>query len=402
MTIALPCIRPAPVEASLTEAGPITGRDILCFSHDWTGDPLSKTHFMRLLARSNRVLWVNSIGYRMPRANRADLSRAWQKISAWRQPLREAEPNLFVLNPLVVPAYGIAVVRSLNQWWLRSQVLRAMHTLRFRRPINWVFNPTAAVIAGTLGEETLIYHCVDEYSALIGVQAEAIRRLEEKLLLSADLVVVSAEPLLESKRRANPRTVLVRHGVDFPHFRQALAPQTQVPDDIASLPRPRLGFFGLVSEDWIDFGLLSAVAKRFSHGSVVVIGMVTADVSPLNLPNVHFLGRKAYGELPAYCKGFDVALNPFRISELTRNANPLKVREYLAAGLPVVSTAVPEVAVLDLCRIGKTQEEFLRQIGTALEHPGPQEAISDRVRSQTWEARLAEVEQHLAAVKALS
>ena len=402
MSTAVASLRPLPVDFGQSEVKHIVGRDILCFSHDWTGDPLSKTHFMRLLARRNRVLWVNSIGYRMPRVSRADFSRAWQKISAWRQPLREAEPNLFVLNPLVVPAYGLSVVRALNQWWLRSQVLRAMGKLRFRRPINWVFNPTAAVIAGTLGEETLIYHCVDEYSALMGVKAEAIQRLEDQLLKSADFVVVSAEPLLESKRRANPRTVLVRHGVDYPHFRRALAPETKVPQEIARLPRPVLGFFGLVSEDWIDLELLSAVAQRYPHGSLVVLGKVTADVSQLQLPNVHFLGRKEYADLPAYCKGFDVALNPFRISELTRNANPLKVREYLAAGLPVVSTDIPEVAALGLCRIGKTPAEFLEQIDAALAQRGPQAATSDRMCGETWEARLTEIEQHLAAVKPLS
>jgi hypothetical protein len=116
----------------------IVGRDILCFSHDWTGDPLSKTHLMRLLARNNRVLWVNSIGYRTPKVNRADFSRAWKKLTASRQPLREVEPNLFVLNPLAIPAYGLGVVRSLNRWWLRSQLVRAMRKLGFQRPINWV------------------------------------------------------------------------------------------------------------------------------------------------------------------------------------------------------------------------------------------------------------------------
>src|SRR5687768_8394374 len=147
----------------------LRGRDLLCFSHDWTGDPLSKTHLMRLLAKNNRVLWVNSIGYRTPKVNRADFSRAWKKLTASRQPLREVEPNLFVLNPLAIPAYGLGIVRSLNRWWLRAQLRRAMRPLNFRRPINWVFNPTAAVIAGTLGEEELIYHCVDEYSAFSGV-----------------------------------------------------------------------------------------------------------------------------------------------------------------------------------------------------------------------------------------
>jgi hypothetical protein len=101
--------------------------------------------------------------------------------------------------------------------------------------------------------------------------------------------------------------------------------------------------------------------------------------------------------LPAYCKGFDVALNPFRINELTLSANPLKVREYLAAGLPVVSTDIPEVAVLPSCRIGTSPSHFLDQVAAALEQPGPQIGISETVREESWEARLGEIEHHLAA-----
>src|ERR671936_817491 len=102
-------------------AGVLRGRDILCFSHDWNGDPLSKTHLMRLLARDNRVLWVNSIGYRAPTASRADLGRAFKKLAAAAQPLREVEPNLFVLNPLAVPLHGKPLVNTFNRHWLQRQ-----------------------------------------------------------------------------------------------------------------------------------------------------------------------------------------------------------------------------------------------------------------------------------------
>jgi len=391
MTTAL---EPATLRPPSEGADGLVGRDIICFSHDWTGDPLSKTHLMRLLARRNRVLWVNSIGYRAPSVNRADLSRVWKKLIASRQPLREVEPNIFVLNPLAIPAYGLSIARQLNQWWLRAQVRRAMRRLGFRRPINWVFNPVAAVVAGTLGEEHLIYQCVDEYSAFSGVAPRAIQDLEDKLLRTADLVIVSAERLLQAKRRIHPQAVLVRHGVDFEHFRRALSPHTVVPDEIASLPRPVIGFFGLISADWIDVDLLEKVAQRFSGGSLVLLGSVRMDLSRLRLPNVHVLGRRPYGELPAYCKGFDVGLIPFVQTELTLSANPLKAREYLAAGLPVVSTDLPEVAVLPACAIGRTHEQFLAQIAAALEQPGPQPALSELVRGESWEQRLAEIEMH--------
>ena len=109
------------------------------------------------------------------------------------------------------------------------------------------------------------------------------------------------------------------------------------------------------------------------------------------LPNVHLLGRRPYSELPAYCKGFDVALIPFRINELTLNANPLKVREYLAAGLPVVSTPIPEVEVLGLCRVASDPESFLREVEEALLDPGPRVERSESIRHESWEARLDEI-----------
>ena len=374
----------------------LRGEDILCFSHDWSGDPLSKTHLMRLLARDNRVLWVNSIGYRRPTASKADVSRAWKKLIAATSPIREPEPNIFVLNPLAIPAYGQPRIRDLNRHLLRFQVKRAMRKLNFKPPINFVFNPAAAVIAGTLGEKQLIYYCVDEYTAFTGVSATSLAALDEELLRRADAVIVSADLLYASKARINPNTTLIRHGVDFAHFSKALDPQTVIPEEIRNLPRPIIGFHGLIA-DWVDVELMAEVAKHFAHGSMVVVGKSTTDTSVLEeLKNVHLLGRKPYKDLPAYCKAFDVALNPFRLNELTLNANPLKVREYLAAGLPVISSPIPEVEVLGLCRIANGPAETIREIELALRDPGPSVERSEAIRGESWEARLNEIRAYLA------
>jgi glycosyltransferase involved in cell wall biosynthesis len=382
-----------------TSTTPLRGRDILCFSHDWSGDPLSKTHLMRILARENRVLWVNSIGYRAPTVSRADITRAFKKLRAATTPLSEPEPNIFVLNPVAVPVYGQPRIRDLNRALLRFQVKRTMRKLGFQKPVNFVFNPAAAVVAGALGEEQIIYYCVDEYTAFSGVSSTSLGELEEQLLRQSDLVIVSADRLYQSKARINPRTVLVRHGVDFAHFRKAVEPETIVPDEIANLPRPVIGFFGLIA-DWVDLELMAHVAQQFPQGSMVLLGKATTDTSVLErVPNVHLLGRKPYELLPAYCKGFDVALMPFRINELTLNANPLKVREYLAAGLPVVSTAIPEVEVLGSCRIGHNTESFVNEVREALADPGPRIARSEAIRSESWEARIDEIRAHLMALK---
>lgn len=373
-------------------------RDMLCFSHDWSGDPLSKTHLMRLLARHNRVLWVNSIGYRAPTASRRDLVRAVKKAAAAIAPLRQPEPNLFVLSPLVVPIHGRPWARAFNRWFLRLQVQSAMRRLGFARPINWVFNPTAAVVAGSLDEDLLIYYCVDEYAAFNGVPSLSLASMERDLLAKADLVIASSERLRRSKSEAHPGTILVRHGVDWRHFRRALDADTIVPADLAALPRPVLGYFGLIGSDWIDLHLLAHVARSMPEVSIAMIGTTTMDISALRrFPNVHLLGHRPYAELPAYCRGFDAAMIPFPISEATLCANPLKAREYLAAGLPVVSTAIPEVEALGGCRIGSDPDSFVAQVRAALQEPGPNAGRSDAFRHESWEARLDLIAGHITA-----
>ncbi|MGI9035264.1 MAG: glycosyltransferase [Pyrinomonadaceae bacterium] len=372
----------------------LRGRDIVCFSHDWTGDPLSKTHLMRVLSRDKRILWINAIANRMPTASSKDFSRIFKKLKAFTEPVREAEKNIFVLNPLAIPAYGNEAVRSFNQKILLRQVKKAMRNLNFKNPLNMVCNPAAGLLAGKLGETELIYYCVDEYTAFTGA-SKGLKEIEENLFRKADLVIVSAEKLFESKAKFNANTFIIRHGVDFAHFRRALDDETKIPAEIKDLPRPIIGFHGLLA-DWVDYELIKKTAEHFKYGSIVLIGKITVDAERKikildGVPNVHFLGRQPYAELPAYCKGFDVALNPFAINELTLAANPLKVREYLAAGLPVVSTDIPEVRVLENCLVGENHADFIAKIEFALANPKPRREISDSIRAESWDAKIDEL-----------
>jgi glycosyltransferase involved in cell wall biosynthesis len=191
--------------------------------------------------------------------------------------------------------------------------------------------------------------------------------------------------------------VLVQHGVDFRHFVKACDPATIVPEDLARLPKPVIGFFGLVAE-WVDQEALAAIARANPNGSVVLIGKTMPDVDDSllrSIPNIHFLGRKKYDELPGYCRGFDVALLPFKNNELTLNANPLKVREYLAAGLPVVATDLPEVTRLKQCRIAKKPADYVRHVAEALKDPGPKRERADRIFQDSWDSRVEEIRRHV-------
>ncbi len=378
--------------------GVLQNRDIICFSHDWTGLPLSKTHFMRLLSKNNRVLWVNSIGYRPPKLARYDAGRAFRKLTAMLSRIHEPEPNIFVLNPFVIPTQG-PIARAVNKQILTLQIRSAMRKLGFYRPINWIFNPAAGVVARAFQEDLLIYHCVDEYTAFDGVSAQSLARLEQEVLSKADIVFVSAASLKESKGAVHPHTFLVRHGVDFHHFRKALDPSTTIPEEIRSLPGPILGYFGLIASDWVDVPLLIHVAKSFPQASLVMLGNVTMQLGELaRLPNVHLLGRKAYEVLPNYCKGFDVALIPFPINRATIHANPLKAREYIAAGLPVISSRIPEAEALPVCHISDDPASFVGEIKKALTNSGPCASRSETMRGEGWDARLKDIDHHIAAL----
>jgi hypothetical protein len=197
----------------------------------------------------------------------------------------------------------------------------------------------------------------------------------------------------------NPRTVLVRHGVDHRHFARALEP-LPLPPPLAALPRPVIGFFGLVA-DWIDLPLVRAVADAYPAASVVLLGKVVTDTAALDgARNVHLMGRRPYAELPAWCRGFDVAITPFRRNALALAANPLKAREYVAAGLPNVCTDLPELRRIPGCTVAEDAAAFVAAVGEALRSGGPSPARSALVRGESWEARVEELRAHVAAAEA--
>jgi glycosyltransferase involved in cell wall biosynthesis len=367
------------------------GRDIICFANDWDSDPLSKKHIMTRLAETNRILWVNSIGTRTPQLSSRDFRRAMIKLRESVAGYREVAKNITVLAPLAIPFHGSKLAGVINRRWLSWSIKLAARRLGFRNIITWTFLPSTAGIAGNLGEKLLIYHCVDEFSEFTGSDKEALLEMERRLMRRADAVIVSSTPLLEAKKIHNPKTYLVLHGVDIDHFRQACNPQTAVPRDLSTVPRPIIGFFGLVA-DWVDLKLIRTLAAARPSYSFVLIGKIATDTTILkDLQNVHLLGKREYSSLPAYCKAFDVGVLPFAVNALTIAANPLKLREYLAAGLPVVSTAIPEAERLSgVLRIAENADDFLKQIDKCVQREprGPQMSISKTMDGESWDRKV--------------
>ncbi len=371
----------------------IEGQDIICFSNDWDGDPLSKKHIMQRLAKRNRVLWVNSLGNRNPTASVHDFKRVIKKLRDFVEGSKKVEEGIHVFAPLAIPFHGNATARWINQRALRWSLQRACRKLGFRNPITWSFVPASAQVAGSLGESAVVYHCVDENSGFTGTDKNAIRSLEQQLMERSDCVFVSSDVLLNTKRRHNRNTFLVTHGVDVSHFRKACDPTTVVPDEIRAFKKPVIGFFGLIA-DWVDLALIRFLATSQPDWNLVLIGKVVTSLAAIDgLPNVHLFGQKPYASLPGYAKAFDVALMPFVMNELTLAANPLKIREYLAAGLPVVSSAIPEAEKLKgVLHVARDHHEFrtiIQQI-LASGRTGPQMEISQQMDLESWDAKVEE------------
>jgi glycosyltransferase involved in cell wall biosynthesis len=371
----------------------IRNESIICFAHDWGGDPTSKTHIMRILSEKNRILWVNSIGMRRPAVSRRDARRLVAKLRQLTRGLVRINSNLHVASPFAVPLPGVPGIDRFNASILAASVRYFARRAGLTRPMLWTFLPNTVGLLGRLGESRVIYHCVDEYSAFAGVPRDALRRMEQTLVRRADLVLASSETLAAERQPLNPRTHFVSHGVDVRHFAQALAPG-ETPPDAAGLPRPVIGFFGLIAE-WIDLDLIAEIARRRPSWTVVMIGKANVDTSALRaLPNVRLLGQKPYAVLPAYCRGFDVGIIPFRIDALTVRANPLKLREYLAAGLAVVSSDLPEVRrYAGLVRLATGAESFVSAIEEALadRSEGAARARIAAMEHESWEARVEQI-----------
>jgi glycosyltransferase involved in cell wall biosynthesis len=238
-----------------------------------------------------------------------------------------------------------------------------------------------------------MYYCVDRWSAFEGFDPKTMESGEAELCRVSDLVIASAEDLAERCRRYSKNVQYVPHGVDYEHFAEALTPGV-LPDGLANIPEPRIGFFGLIHE-WVDTELIGRLADVLPY-SFVVIGSAKTDLADLKRrPNVFVLGRKPYAELPQYSRGFHAAIVPFRMTDLTLSVNPIKLREYAAAGLPVVSSPLPEVRkCADIAVCADTFDEWvdaLRDAVTRGSDPVARQAQSARVAHEDWAYRCRDI-----------
>lgn len=377
----------------------LKGKTIICFASGYDAPPTSKHHVMHILAEQNVVLWINYHASRMPSASGSDMRYMADKLRQIASGIKNPRKNLYVLTPLVIPLPGSSLARRMNRLLLINQVRLSLKKVKKGPTQIWSFTPDIAYALGHFGEEKVVYYCVDDHASFSGYNRDQVLRDEEALCRRSGLVVTTSMALQEAKSPWNPNTILVPHGVDFDHFSRAVREALPCPPDLAPIPAPRLGFFGLI-RDWVDLDFLAQIARKREDWHFVLIGDADSNVDIKQyrtIQNMHFLGRKPYAELPAYCRHLDVGLIPFKINELTRAVNPIKLREYLAAGLPVVSTPLPEVKFHELfVELAENPAEFTVAIEKVLNEPErrKQERIL-AMSNETWPVKMAIINSHL-------
>jgi UDP-galactopyranose mutase len=262
-------------------------------------------------------------------------------------------------------------------------------------PVLWYYTPMSLAFSGHIDAATVVYDCMDELSAFRGAPPELVE-WERRLFAQADLVFTGGYSLFEAKRPHHPRVFAFPSSVDIAHFARA-RDRLGDPPDQQSIPHPRIGHYAVLDER-LDTGLVAALADARPDWQLILVGPVVK-IAPEDLPrraNIHYLGPKTYDELPAYLSGWDVAFMPFALNESTRFISPTKTPEYLAAGLPVVSTPITDVIGIygdsGLVEIARTPADFVTAIEHLLEDPPPRtehlakidEMLADMSWEKTW------------------
>lgn len=373
----------------------IADREIVCVASNWSAAPTGKHHIMRRLARDNSVLWVNYHASRMPRFCWADLCHAARRLREAAGPPTAGTDGVRVVTPALLPWPSASLARQFNAARLGRLVRSSFDPSRRKRRQLWLFTPDVPEIIAQEDWECVVYCCVDEFAAFQGVDPQLIARLEQQTLDAADVVITTSPPLFESRRRLHGNVHLVPHGVDFEHFARARTlDRDALPREVAELRGPVLGYFGLIAE-YVDLDLIAESAKLRPEWTFVLIGDVRVDVSALaGIPNVRVLGRREYESLPAYCAAFNTGIIPFRAGRLSHAVNPIKLREYLAAGLPVISSPMPAVDdYRPAVQVASTTAEFIAAVEHLPELRGSEAVrrIQESVRQESWDARVEQL-----------
>lgn len=374
---------------------------VICFGGvDWWYH--NRGHYdlqmMREFSAVVPVLYVNSIGMRPPKVGEGAMffKRVLRKVKSLGRGLTRVRPNFSVFSPVTLPGGGQGKFGSwLAKTALSFQVRAAARRCGIKKPLVWVACPPGATILDDLKAEKIVYQRTDRFEDFKGVDIQKIKRFDLELKEKSDLVLFCSRELFNAEKAENPRSVFVDHGVDFETFEKAgiLAKESRgEPLDVAHIGRPRVGFIGGIDAHTFDPDLFVQVAKLLPDTNFLMIGACSLPDGWCPLSNVHLLGQRPYEDVASYMAASDVLIMPWNKSEWIKACNPVKMKEYLAVGKPVVSTYFPEVEYFDrYIAVATDAETFAAKIRDAYQCDVDAAFFRDRVREHTWTAKAKEV-----------
>jgi glycosyltransferase involved in cell wall biosynthesis len=365
---------------------------LLVFADDWGRHPSSCQHLVRRLLRDRPVHWVNTIGTRAPRLDRASLRRAGEKLRQWLRPARpapadDAPAGLRVHNPRMWPWFGSAFARGLNRRLLLRQLGPVVASLP-EAPVAVTTLPIVADLMGRLPVRRWVYYCVDDFGQWPGLDQEPLRRMEEQVVAKADVLVAVSETLQARLARMGRASLLLTHGVDFDFWSEP--PPGPPLAALEGLERPLVVFWGVVDRR-MDTAFVRRLGADLQRGTVVLLGP-EADPDPalVGTPRVVRVAPLPFEQLPRLARVAGVLVMPYADLPVTRAIQPLKLKEYLATGKPVVVRDLPAARdwadCLDLCGSAESFSAAVRarlQGGT----PEAQRRARGRLPQESWDEK---------------
>lgn len=387
--------------------------DIYMFlSNDWNDLWATQQKVAVQVSKDHRLIVFETLGFSRRNLAAFDFERLRHRLRRFASGGTVVNPNLKVYSPPSIPYFQNGLLGKANLWLLEAMLRRVEKSEKVSNPLLWTFLPSERLLNLTprLPVSGLIYECLDDFSKFTGAPAN-FEAIENELVKRANIVFASSVKQVELKKEINPATYLVHNACDFDHFSQAVQETTILAEEIQTLPKPIIGFVGSY-DFWVDTELIEAVARAHPEWTILLIGPYNY-VDPKKMPkgkNILPLGTRPYQQLPAYLKGIDVGLLPFRKITYMETADPIIMYDWLAAGRPVVATDFPAAREMErrVVPIGKDVKEFIGLIEQSLEEEKDLnkraagiQARHAAVKDHTWEHRvrcqLSLIQKHLPA-----
>lgn len=345
----------------------IKDRNIIFFGEDWGRFPSTTQHIAKEFLRFNKIMWIGSLAHRRPTLSYRDIKRVIEKIiSIFQSSSKPSSINSYpiIINPLIIPLHDLKLFRKINNYLLLKRIKHAIIENNFFDPIIITSSPLIGSVLGKLQETSSHYLCLDDYSHFAGA-FKSIINLEKDLLSKISSSFSVSSLLVDTRVPKSGHSYFLPQGVQIDHF---VKDEAKIPAFLKNIKKPVIGFFGLVSE-WIDIELIVYTAKKLPNYTFLILGKPSIDTSIFKRSkNIVFLGEIPFSKLPNYASIFDVGIIPFKVNELTLACNPLKLLEYLALGLPVVSVDLPEVRKFEeSVLISSDKDDFVIKIQNAVE-----------------------------------